>query len=134
IAFLDDVRRLVLVGEFTRNGLEHIDGRHHAFDRPELVRHHHQLAARTLEGVDQVQDPYGLVHDDGVAQARQAYVAVRDQVGDHFLGAPYAYDLVKRSATHREKAVGRPGDLFAQGVRLIVEVDPGHVRAGRHDR
>ncbi|KAG1244648.1 hypothetical protein G6F65_021685 [Rhizopus arrhizus] len=49
VAVSDDVGQFVLVGEFTGDRLEDVDGRDQAFDGAELVGHQHQLAARTLE-------------------------------------------------------------------------------------
>src|SRR3546814_1839574 len=58
----------------------------------------HQLTTRSFQRIHQAQHAYRFVHDDGVAQARQAYGAVSDEVGNHFLGAPDAYHF--RSEEH----------------------------------
>ncbi|KAG1453501.1 hypothetical protein G6F57_015709 [Rhizopus arrhizus] len=134
VAVSDDVGQFVLVGEFTGDRLEDVDGRDQAFDGAELVGHQHQLAARTLERVHQAQDADGLVHDDGVTQAVAAHPAFSNQVGHQALGAGNAQHLVQRSPADREEAVRGLGQLAADQFGIIVDVDPGHVRARRHDR
>src|SRR3546814_14752426 len=69
------IRRFVLVRKLPGNGFEHVYRRHYAFYLAELVRDQHQLNPRPLQRIHQAQHAYRLVHDDGVAQARQAYGA-----------------------------------------------------------
>ncbi|MNN46462.1 hypothetical protein D3C81_1608440 [compost metagenome] len=123
--FHHDIRRLILVREFTGNRLQHVQWRDQPLHDTKFVGNHHQTPLGTAQYRQQVNHVHGVRHHNRWR--------TRGELGDiltplyghqQILGTHHADNFIQRVAAHREQAMRRIQQLFTHLFTGTIAIHP----------